>query len=306
MKYAYLLLLSLLSMREGVAQPTSYLLDVAYQEQSTRRLEQYLQAWQQASAPITAAERAFLTPYQQQAYAVFTAFYKPHQVDSLGGSEWGNTIYQQARFLLVQNSLKIKQTDKLYYSDAEVDSIITRPYRTKTDSTGQVPAWTQRVNGKLPNLARRNYGLLGDSFFQEREQPAPRRVVDSIPNFRPVVQVSGKQSIFLTPALEETLTALLGTQHTPLGRGGTMQPAQANKESRRRQAFLDRQLTIWYGHWGGYWQLASYLLVSAVTFDRDLTYARVSFRMVYEGGEAILKRTNNQWAIVLVQRTWIE
>ncbi|SFQ79319.1 hypothetical protein [Hymenobacter arizonensis] len=237
---------------------------------------------------------------------MFTAFYKPHQIDSLGGSEWGNNIYQQARFLLVQNALKIKQTDKIYHSDAEVDSIIMRPYRTKTDSTQQVPTWTQRVNGKLSHLARRNYSLLGDSFFQEREQRAPQRVVDSLPDFRPVVPVPGKQSIYLTPALAETLTAFLGTQHTPLGSSGTMQPARASKESHKRQVFLERQLKLWYGHWGGYWQLASYPLVSAVTFDRDLTYARVSFRMVYEGGEAILKRTNNQWTIVWVQRTWIE
>lgn len=306
MKYTYLLLLSLLSMRESVAQPARSPLDAAYREQSTHQLEQYLQAWQQVSIPITVAELASLTPYQQQAYAVFTAFYKPHQINSLGGSEWGNNIYQQARFLLVQNSLEIKQTDKIHYSDVEIDSIITHPYRTKTDSTQQVPAWTQRVNGKLPNLARRNYGLLGDSFFQEREQRAPRRVVDSLPDFRPLVQVLGKQSIYLTPVLAETLTAFLGNQHTSFGRSGIMQPARARKESQKRQVFLERQLKVWYGHWGGYWQLASYPLVSAITFDRNLTYARVSFRMVYEGGEAILKRTNNQWAIVLVQRTWIE
>ncbi|SFQ79327.1 hypothetical protein [Hymenobacter arizonensis] len=44
MKHAYLFLLSLLPMTASVAQPTSSLLDAAYREQSTPKLEQYLQA----------------------------------------------------------------------------------------------------------------------------------------------------------------------------------------------------------------------------------------------------------------------
>jgi hypothetical protein len=305
MKYAYLLLLSLLPLTQSYAQQVRSQLDAAYREGSSAKLEQFLRTWQQVSVPVTAAQLAALTPYQQQAYAVFTAFYKPHQVDSLGGSEWGNNLYSQARFLLVQNTLKIKQTDKLYYSDTEIDSIIARPYRTKTGSNQQVPPWIQRVKGKLPDITRRNYGVLGESFFQDGEQQAPL-LVDSLLDFRPVIKVPGKHSIYLTPELAATLTAFLGPQYTQLGNRGTMQPVRASKEGQKRQAFLERQLKIWYGHWGGYWQLSSYPLVTAVTFDQDLTYARVSFRMVYEGGEAILKRTNKQWAIVLVQRTWIE
>jgi hypothetical protein len=125
-------------------------------------------------------------------------------------------------------------------------------------------------------------------------------------DFRPQVKVPGKQAIYLTAARAETLRAFLGDKHLPLGAGGIMHPARSRGESEKRKTFLGKAIKIWYGHWGGYWQLDSYPVASSITFDKSMGYARVSFRMVYEGGEAILKKTGGQWVLLSSKRTWIE
>jgi hypothetical protein len=311
MKYVVLLLLSLCSTRGGYAQPTRALLDAAYREKSTPKLAQFLQDYQQTLRPISATDLAQLTPAQQQAYAVFAAFYEWHYKlpppARAGGSEADSCRTQQTGFLVVQPALLVKHTHQLYYSDTALDSILSysATSRAEPDSSRQARVRSLRKNGKLTALVRRNYGLLGDSFFKEEERQEALRV-DSLPDFRPLLQVPGKQIIYLTPALQATLTTFLGNQHTPFGQGRLMQPARATHQSLKRQAFLERQVPVRYGHWGGYWQLASDPVVYGITFDQELTYARVSFRLGYRGGQAMFKRTGKQWQLVVEQPTWIE
>jgi hypothetical protein len=311
MKYVVLLLLWFCSTTAAHAQPTRALLEAAYKEKSTPKLTQFLQAYQRSLVAISTTELARLPPAQQQAYAVFATFYERHYLlpppPRGSRSEADSSRAQPAGFLLLQPTLRVQHTRQLYYCDTALDSILfyAPTPLAETDSSRQARARTLRRNGKLTALARRNYGLLGDSFFKEEERQEALRV-DSLPDFRPLLQVPGKQSIYLTPALQATLTAFLGNQHTPLGQGGLMQPARATKQSRQRQAFLERQVPVRYGHWGGYWHLTSDPLVYNITFDQDLTYARVSFRLGYSGGQAILKRTGQQWQLVVEQRTWTE
>ena len=85
-----------------------------------------------------------------------------------------------------------------------------------------------------------------------------------------------------------------------------MNIARSTGKSENRKKFLENYIKIWYGHWGGYWQLYSYPTASSIIFDKDMKYARIYFRMVYEGGEAILKNENNKWILISAKRTWIE
>jgi hypothetical protein len=220
------------------------LLEHAYKVKSQAELEQFLGEWSKNTPPVSEQELQGMPALQREAYRVFTVFYKPHQLDSLGGSEWGNTIYQNAKFLLVQNSINI-----------------------------------------------------------HRENSSER---DSVADFRPVVAISGKKCVYLTSARETTLTAFLGNIHARLGASGIMQPAHSKGESEKRKQFLENVIKIWYGHWGGYWQLYSYPVAYTITFDKDMSTAKVDFRMVYEGGAATLKKVNGQWKLISSRRTWIE
>jgi hypothetical protein len=280
------------------------LLEEAYRTQSKEKLKQFFREWSGNIPAISGQELSQLNTRQKEAYAVFTAFYKPHRLDSLGGSEWGTAIYQKTSFLLVQNEVKIRVTDKIFYSDAVIDSIITSVVTRTVQEDSTKQRLLKKINGRLSQNIRAEYGFeTSFSFHNSRDSEKP---IDSIDTFRPVIKVPGKQAIYLTSKREKTLKAFLGDKHLPLGTGGIMNPARSNGESDKRKKFLESAIKIWYGHWGGYWQLNSYPVAYSITFDKNLLYARINFRMVYEGGEAILKKTNGQWTLLSSRRTWIE
>lgn len=280
------------------------LLEEAYKTKSIKTLTQFLQEWSRDMPAVNAQEMAQLKERQRETYRVFTAFYKPHRLDSLGGSEWGGAIYQKTNFLLVQNTIKIRATEKIFYSDATIDSIITSVVTRTVQEDSTKQRLLAKINGRLSQQLRAEYGF--ENSFSFHNPNDPEKATDSIASFRPIIKVPGKQAIYLTPEREETLKAFLGDKHLPLGTGGIMNPARSSGESEKRKKFLESALKIWYGHWGGYWQLHSYPVVYSVTFDKSLLYARISFRMVYEGGEAILKKMNGQWVLLSSRRTWIE
>jgi hypothetical protein len=281
------------------------LLELAYREHSEDKLTQFFREWSVDIPAINEKELSQVNTRQKEAYAVFTAFYKPHRLDSLGGSEWGNSIYQKTKFLLVQNDIKIRITDRVFYSDAYIDSVITGVItRMETIDSIKQRLLLKKVNGRLNQRVRETFGY-GEAFSSHNSNDR-QKALDSIMNFRPVVKVSGKQAVYLTPKRAETLRAFLGDKHLPFGTGGIMNPARSRGESEKRKVFLENVIKIWYGHWGGYWQLNSYPVVYSITFDKSMLYARVNFRMVYEGGEAILKKTDGKWLLVSSKRTWIE
>jgi hypothetical protein len=280
------------------------LLEEAYRTQSKEKLAQFFREWSINIPAISGQELSQLNARQKEAYAVFAAFYKPHRLDRLGGSEWGTAIYQKVGFLLVQNAVKIHATDKIFYADAVVDSIITSVVTRTVQEDSTKHRLLKKVNGRLSQDIRAEYGF--ETPFSFRNFRDTEKAIDSIDTFRPVIKVPGKQAIYLTPKREETLKAFLGDKHLPLGTGGVMNPARSSGESDKRKKFLENAIKIWYGHWGGYWQLNSYPVASSITFDKNLLYARINFRMVYEGGEAILKKTNGQWMLISSRLTWIE
>ena len=69
----------------------------------------------------------------------------------------------------------------------------------------------------------------------------------------------------------------------------------SEKEVKKRQLFLEQNIKVWEGHWGAYWQLLTYPEVNSIIFDKEMEYAKVFFRIVYEGGEALLKKENGKW-----------
>ena len=286
----------------GYAQKTEQLLEKAYKERSKEQLANFFLQWNKEIPPIDLADLEQLNSYQREAYNAFTAFYKPHRLDSIGKSEWGNDIYKQTDVLLVQNQIQIF-SQKIFYSDAEIDSIITSSVnRTETqDSTRQ--RILRRVDGKLNQEIRNEYGFENSFSFQYPDIGIP---VDSIMNFRPNIKVPGKLCVYLTTEREKTLKAFLGDKHLPIGSGGIMNPARSKGASEKRKKFLEHHIKIWYGHWGGYWQLKSYPVASSITFDKDMQYARVNFRLVYEGGQAILKKIDGKWTLISSKITWIE
>ena len=285
------------------AQTAAYRLDDAYRKKSPELLDDFFKYWQAETPTVSAGELDTASELQRECYDVFTAFYRPLAIDSLGGTDWDNGLYWHVRYLLVQNSIYVFTVDKIHYTDAEEDAYITarvkkaypndsamRAYLLHRSPDGQLPypTWARFA----PNT-RVRYPFV-------KNMPA-----DSIMDFRPPVKAADKVPVYLTPAYEDLLVTFLGNQDMPLGSGRGPYPTRSRKESGNRKKFLETYIRLFYGHWGGYWQLVSYPLVHYVTFDRNREYARVDFRMVYEGGEAVLHKENGQWTLLSVQRTWM-
>jgi hypothetical protein len=230
-------------------------LALAYKTQSPGKLDTFFQRWAAETPPLSDEAIARLSDTLQNVYAVFRAFYTPLDLHRLGGSEWGDSIYQKVHYLVLQ--------DRIFYGF--VDSLASDPGST--------------------------------------ERP---RTLDSILDFRPALGFAYPKMVVLTPSYDSLLNHFLGDSHRPLGSGNIMSPASAEAESKDRQVFLENAVKIWYGHWGGYWQLHSYPYAGTIVFDRQFRAAVVYFTMVYQGGFAYLKKENGRWTLIEAKLTWIE
>lgn len=300
MRALFFILISLF-INVGNTQNAGKLLEKAYKKESPEMLHQFFLNWNKEVQTISENELSALNDTIRNTYNVFTAFYKPQSIDSLGGSEWGNLIYENVEFLVVQNFIKIYFDEKLFWSEQETDKYIVDFIKSNVIDTALQNLLLKRTEGKLSESVIDRYGPKRKMYFERNVPP-----VDSIVNFRPIINCKGKRPVYLTTKYNDILINFLGDKHAPLGKGGIMTPALATKSSANRKTFLENQIKIWYGHWAGYWQLHSYPTAYAITFDRDMKYAIVDFRMIYEGGEALLQNVNGKWILISSRRTWIE
>jgi hypothetical protein len=286
----------------GFGQNEVKLLRKAYRKSDTTQLLQFFQNWQQAIPALSESEWSDLSDLHKEAYLAFSAFYRPDSIGLTGGSEFGNDIYKDAQFLLVQNSLDIYLTDIIHNPEEEREAYVIQLIneRIKEDSTREA-LLKRDEQGKLYEYVLDMFAL---GNFMSRD--GRREKVSSITNFRPGIKALHQQALYLNEEYSNILYAFLGNKYSRLGKGGMVKPARAKKKSLKRQAFLENHIRIWQGHWGGYWQLPSYPVAESITFDQNRTTARVDFRMIYEGGEAILKKENGHWEIVTAYLTWIE
>lgn len=300
MKFCGLILLMVFTIY-AYSQSAGQSLENAFVNRSHEMLRQFFLEWSNKVPTITEDELSNLNDTIRQTYDVFTAFYKPHRIDSLGGSEFGNEVYKFEEFLIVQNKLRIYFTEKIFYTEHEIDSFIV-DYVNKnisTDSTRE--KLLKRDQGKLSLEVLSKLGPYHNIFVVKNDV-----LKDSIVNFRPVINCDGKLPLYLTPAYDSLLNQFLGEEYIPLGQYDIMRPAYATELSKTKSEFLEKYVRIFYGHWGGYWQLLSYPEAFSVKFDKDMQYARIDFRMIYEGGEAMLKKLNGKWTLISARSTWIE
>lgn len=281
------------------------LLRKAYKKADTTQLVLFFQNWQKAIPPLSEREYSDLSDLHKETYLAFSAFYRPDSVELTGGSEFGSNIYEGARFLLVQNSINIYSTNAIRNPEVEREAFVIQLINesVKEDSTRE-SLLRKDEHGKLYEHVLDMFAP--GSFSSLSMLGIEREKMGSIDDFRPNIETPGKQALYLTKEYSKLLHAFLENKHSRLGKGGIMKPARAKKKSFKRQVFLDNYIKIWQGHWGGYWQLNSYPFAESVTFDQNRKTAIIDFRMIYEGGEAILKKENGRWKVVGAYQTWIE
>ena len=132
------------------------------------------------------------------------------------------------------------------------------------------------------------------------------QIKDSIVDFRPKIEFKNVRILYLTPKYSKIINEFLGNKYYPLGTGGIMNPARAKGTSEKKLDFLNSKMKIIYGHWGGYYHIETHPDVFSIDFNKDLTLAKVNYRLGYQGGEATYKRHNGKWIFIDGHLTWIE
>jgi hypothetical protein len=299
MKNTLCMILLLIGFGSAQAQ-TADQLEKAYQEKSTDKLKTFFDDWANDLQPATARQRKKLSKPAQQAYHIFEIFYNPHDLENRGGSQFGNKIYEGFNYLIIQNKLKIYQKKKVYYTEEEAKAYAIDNIKRKVDKKYH-EKWLARIEADQKYFINA-YGPDNNPEWED----SLKIPIDSVKDFRPnLIQTKGTP-LYLSPGYRKLLDNFLGNAHYALGTGDIMNPAQAKDESATRQKFLENYIKIYYGHWGGYWQYHSYPTINSIVFDKKLKYAKVYYKMIYEGGEAFLKFENNTWKLLSVKRTWIE
>ena len=243
------------------------LLKKAYENQSEQMLFTFFDNW---SNEISSNENEAPDKWVAEAHQMFASFYQPLELREKSHDSFSRKIYQDSPYYIVQSSLwKILVVDTIWQTSEEL-----REYYWK-------------------------YGYNYWKFFHAT-------MMDSDIVFRPPVHFPDKKIVYLTPKYKKLLDNFLGNKYVELGKHNTMQPAYSTDQSRSKMDFICKAATIFYGHWGGYWQYETYPQANLIVFDSQMQRAVVYFRFVYEGGVVILGKENDKWTVVSSQFIWIE
>ena len=243
------------------------LLKKAYENQSEQMLFTFFDNW---SNEISSNENEAPDKWVAEAHQMFASFYQPLEMRKKANNSFARDIYQDSPYYIVQGSLwKIIVVDTIWQTSEEL-----REYYWK-------------------------YGYNYWKFFHAT-------MMDSDIVFRSPVHFPDKKIVYLTPKYKKLLDNFLGNKHVELGKHNIMQPAHATDQSRGKKDFICKAATIFYGHWGGYWQYETYPQANLIVFDSKMQRAVVYFRFVYEGGVVILEKKNDEWSVVSSQFIWIE
>ena len=267
------------------------LLEKAYHHKSEKLLFEFFDNW---SKEISSNESEAPDKWVSEAHKVFVAFYQPlHE-------KFGRSIYQNNPYFIVQNSLwKILVADTIPYKPEELEGYYANRIR-------QLCPNDTDIIGNLRDYIDRRVKTVEFDNNSKRWDKIPTTMVDSNITFRPPVLFPEKKIVYLTDEYIKLLDKFLGNKHVEMGKYGIMQIAYAKKKSSRKMNFVTKAATIFYGHWGGYWQYETYPQANSIVIDTKMHRAVVYFRFIYGGGYVVLEKQNDDWEIMKIEYNWVE
>jgi hypothetical protein len=251
-----LLVFSLTFIFTSRAQSAKKLLFKAYHKKSTELLDEFFENWQAKIPPITDSELQSLNDTIRNTYEVYTQFIR-----------WKNINFPSHKYVLIQNSIDVGFSHKIYFSSVEIDSIITYNL-SLADSLDQIEnqKYLRNKDGSFTYLIKELYG-------PDLDQLTKPTIIRTETNFRPVVKTTNGV-VYLNTKYSELLDGFLNS-----------------KSNDNRKLFLDAYLNIQKSYLFRKWDFAPYSHAS-VTFDRNMEYAKVNFGV----GEVVyMKRENDVW-----------
>jgi hypothetical protein len=224
--------------------------------------------------------------------------YKQKNTDNLDKFflEWNQTIKSNDENLRKQNDtlLAVYEVFNSFYLPLDLLKLGNREWRNMSNSSSKYIA----VQNQL------FFSIVSSDDIDNFQWDKSKK--NSIQDFRPKLKnISNEKILYLTQDYEDALYYFLGDESLKLGEGNIMNPSRPKGDSEKRYNFLHPFLPILHGHWGG-WHLNTHPEVSVILLNKDLSKAKILFRVGYQGGYALLEKNGNQWIIKESKATWIE
>lgn len=252
------------------------ILDSAYRLNSPKLLGIFFENWLSETRQNRKNVKD-LSEIEQETIKLYEVFFNPRDLNKIGGNETGRDIYRDTKLFITPSYIKIGIVNSL-----NRDSILEVRLKELEDTTIR-EKYLKKTNGKyLPKA----YYFLGNWTRANK--------IDTLKNFTPNI----KDCLSFTPYYDTLLNNFLGTEPKYFGSGNIINPAMPILDTYERAKFLTQFINVWPGHWGGNWHIETFPIVYRITYDSQLKNAVVTYRIVYERGETLLRKENNEWRIV--------
>ena len=227
-----------------------------------------------------------------EVYHVFETFFRPENFIEIAGSALSKSSFDAHSYILVQNSIGIYTTPRIYYLRQEIDSIgLAYTKSMKIAGEPMYDHFKKQGGGALNSIIASS----GKSIA--KESLTKRLYADTIKAFFPNLQHLNRKVIYHTPQFDTIANSLLGNKYVK-GRTRTFELLVTNASNKKD---FDKVVQVWYKRAGDYWQLTPHPVISAITFDGNIEHVWFKVSLSYRGAEVVMKKTDGQWAIVSIE-----
>ncbi|MDB5157064.1 MAG: hypothetical protein JWR50_1771 [Mucilaginibacter sp.] len=256
------------------------LLEKAYQEHSSAKLESFFKRWQRNEPTLSSSELDKLDDTEKKIYQLFTALYEPNTLSIAHNFDAQKSNIKASQYLISQSSIRYCQADKVYYSPEEADSCVIKNMEMtiKPGSYLESLLWNYR-HGKMPKFVRL-YGPYGNIRSAQMDTSQSKVITD----FRPEIRFNNKQVLYLTKKYDTLLRAFLNKEDY----------SWFSKHPRAQ--FLDKFIKL--ERWNDYWDIKFYPVITKIIFDKNFQYAMVYIQGAKETAETMLKNDSGKWRVI--------
>lgn len=269
------------------------LLEKAYATKSDSLKQLFFQNWENEIKPYTEAELSQFNDTILEAFKVYEAFY----LTNLKKKQY----FLKKKYLLLQNQLSISFTDKIHYSDDEINEHIVKNIQSNTTLTDSVKLiLLKKSNGKYSDKTIDKYGPKIKALDWSNKNDILK--IADLDNFRFKSNRIMKNVLFFSSKYDTIFDKYLGERFK---RGINRKFKKRNEDLEVAKCnFIETHISVTNGMLAKY--IGSFPLIGDIIFDKNKEFAIVNFSEGGEHGYAILKKNNLKWKIIKQEITIVE
>jgi hypothetical protein len=272
------------------------LLNYAYLADSDSLLDTFFNNWAATIKPLSQESYNSLDEGSKETYDVVRAFYNP---EYLYESEWSDSLYKDVKYYILRSQIRVCMTDSIQFcTKAKSDSITMANLQLKAQTNKNL--YSKDFINADGSLTKRSLKYFKDP---PKYSKSTTTIIKTIQNFYPQISSNGKGILYLTDNYEKLLNKFIGFDFET--DNNLMSPSTSERDSEKKQDFLEKNIKIFASHWGEHWEIETAPVVTDVIFNKEFSLAIVEFSVIYQGGLALLRKVDNKWIVEFGKLTWI-